>query len=444
MLEILSVVYREINYQNMKRSPQISQEKIVKIIRRFTLRGQVAKTFFIATAFGAMLSPLAFIGSGLGFTFAFTLSLIFSVIAPVQSITVAASSRVFEPLRFLPVEFSEKMLTVFFLDSVFVIGFALPTVAVLTTKDLYLGIYSLLWVLAAMASGYAIAFLYFALFGVKVGKSFSKSVLGGILLFIALSFVFRNFQRIPDITPYLKPQFLVLSYATSAAAIKLSARRVWKAVLNPEIVMPKGGELTAASLLKAMIIKDFRLILRKNAFFTLIIPLIIVMPNVFNVLSYPETSIFLITTISAISVLNMRILANIENLEFLKLLPISKRSFVMSKTSLIFLISFAASLPAGLMASFVAGSPFYLLMSLSIPAIVSALSSLLIFRYKGEEIYFPELGFLKWMGLFLANLLFISAILSPKFLLEEPISSLLSSAISLLVLAVLIEKLRKI
>ncbi len=50
MLEILSVVYREINYQNMKRSPQISQEKIVKIIRRFTLRGQVAKTFFIATA----------------------------------------------------------------------------------------------------------------------------------------------------------------------------------------------------------------------------------------------------------------------------------------------------------------------------------------------------------------------------------------------------------
>ncbi len=429
----------------MKRNPQISHEKVVKSMRKFSLRVQVAKVFFIMILFGASLSWVAFISSGLGLSLIFTLTLLFSVINPAQNIAISASSRVFEPLKYLPVRFSERMLTVFFIDSIAILAFAAPTIAVLLVKDVYFGLYSLLWVIAALLLGYAIVFLYYALFGIKIGKGFSRSFLGGILVFIVLVFALRRFQEVPDLSPYLTPHLLVLTCASSLVTIKLSTGRVWRSILNPEIVeRGKGSQLKSGSPLRAMIIKDFRLILRKNALFPLVIPLVIVMPNVFNVAKTPEISLFLITMISVISIIDLRIIGSLENIEFLRMLPLSKRSFVMSKACLIFVFSYAASLPAGLIAFIVSQNPFYLFMTLAIPAIVSMLSSLIIFWQKGGEIYFPEVGFLKWIGLLLVNFGAVYAVISPRFVLSQPLSDILSSFLALIAMVALFEKLRRI
>jgi len=439
------VIYREMNYQNMKRNPQISHERVVKSMRKFSIRVQVAKSFFIMTFLGSFLCWVAFISSGLGLSLIFTLSLVFSLIYPAQNIAISASSRVFEPLRYLPVRFSERMLAVFFIDSINILAFATPTIAVLMVKSPYFGLYSLLWVIAAILLGYAIVFLYYALFGVKVRSGFSKSVLGGILFFAVLVFALRRFQEIPDLTPYLTPHLLLLSYAASSATIKLSTGRVWRSILNPEIVEVKGSSrLSSGSPLWAMLIKDFRLILRKNALFPLIVPLVIVMPNVVSIANMPNLSIFIITTISTLSTIDLRIIGNLENVDFLRMLPLSKRGFVMSKACLIFVISFAASLPAGSIAFIVSQNSFYLFMAFAIPAIVSMLSSLIIFWQKGEEIYFPEVGFLKWMGLLLVNFGAVYAVLSPRFILSQPLADILSSVLSLLAMTALFEKLRRI
>lgn len=443
MNEILSAVYKEIHYQNLKRNPQISEEKIKRMAKGFSLKKHVAKNLTIAILSGSFFSLMAAIDMYAALSVIFVFSFAISLITLTQSIIISASSRVFEPLRLLPVDFSEKMLFVYFIDSIGIFGFSIPSIILLITKDVFFGLFSVLWVFAGITAGYAVAMLYFAAFGVKVKAGISKSAIGAVIVVIALTFFMRRFQELPDLSMFFKPEILFFIFIFSILSIKFSTGRVWESVLDPEFVGKKSGRaISSGKYLVAMVKKDLKLISRKNAIFTILMPFIIVTPNIYMVVNYPDYSLTLIPLISILSLINFRIIANLENVEFLRTLPVDVQSFILSKAVLIFLISLAPSILIAAIAFSQSLNPFYLLMAFLIPSIVSLISALMIFDYSSNEIHIPDVGLAKWLGLMLVNSAVVYAILLPRFFLEYPLSDLLVSILAILVTGVLVAKLR--
>lgn len=443
MNEIVSAVYKEINYQNLKRNPQISEEKIKRMAKGFSLKKHVAKNLTIAILSGSFFSLMAAIDMYAALSVIFVFSFAISLITLTQSIIISASSRVFEPLRLLPVDFSEKMLFVYFIDSIGIFGFSIPSITLLITKDVFFGLFSVLWVFAGITAGYAVAMLYFAAFGVKVKAGISKSAIGAVIVVIALTFFMRRFQELPDLSMFFKPEILFFIFIFSILSIKFSTGRVWESVLDPEFVGKKSGRaISSGKYLVAMVKKDLKLMSRKNAIFAILMPFIIVMPNIYMVVNYPDYSLTLIPLISILSLINFRIIANLENVEFLRTLPVDVQSFILSKAVLIFLISLLPSILIAAIAFSQSLNPFYLLMAFLIPSIVSLISALMIFDYSSNEIHIPDVGLAKWLGLMLVNSAVVYAILLPRFFLEYPLSDLLVPILAILVTGVLVAKLR--
>jgi len=310
MNEIVSAVYREINYQNLKRNPQISEEKVSKMAKNFSLKKHVAKNLTIAILSGNFLPLIAVINMHAALFIIFIFSFVVSLISMAQNITISASAKVFEPLRFLPVDFSEKMLLVYFIDSIGIFGFSVPTIILLMVKDIFFGLFSVLWTLAGITTGYAVAMLYFAAFGVKVGKGISKSAIGAVIVFSALAFLMMRFQELnqelPDLSAFFNPEILFLFFIFSILTIKFSTGRVWESVLNPEFVVGRRSRraISLSKPLIAMLKKDLKLISRKNAIFSILMPFIIAVPNIHMLINYPDYSLTLIYIISILSLID--------------------------------------------------------------------------------------------------------------------------------------------
>jgi len=108
MFEVVRILYKELHYQMLKRDPRLSEEKMLKVLKKVSVKRNVVKISFLYLFFGSFLaSGIVFtdekiVISSLAVTIA-TLSFVFALYATVVNSSHSLSIGLFEPVKVLPV-----------------------------------------------------------------------------------------------------------------------------------------------------------------------------------------------------------------------------------------------------------------------------------------------------------------------------------------------------
>ena len=490
MFEVLRVLYREMHYQMLKRNPVINDEKIVKRLRKFSIKRNLAASSFFYTLFGCFIAGIALTNNkAVIASLAVTLSMIsfiFTLYITAVNSHYIFSLGIFEPLKTLPVKVGAYYLSgLLLLDTVTCAAIAIPAVIVLAIRYPLQAALVLLWVLTGILIGHTIGLLVFSFFGLRISYrktkgQFLKSVAKIIGLVIFMS-AFYSFGYLQSYLTRYSEKFAeifgkyAIAYPFSAASVfdpveslallavysavfiplyRYTVNRVWRDLLEPRIVFERGDSrgFTAGSggTILALVIKDLKLVFRKTSMAVgFLIPLYVILPQVFFAIKSghfsEELVISLIAIISFFSTLDVDTILRAEGkeIDFLRTLPVTKAQFVLSKSlsaSVVSVISSTAIVCLGIY--FDRTNVLFLPHAFLLPVEVSLLTMLFLFNYEGEEIGIPEKSLIKSIALFIINGILLGIILVPAFLIPFPEGVAVSYVTALIALLLMLRKVK--
>ncbi len=458
-MNLIYLIYREVHYRILQRNPLITKnEKRYKDALKNALSmkrglGYQAFSYLFLGLFSAM---------GIGFTynkevissmivFLSILPFVFSIyITSIQGSNVVYMG-IFEPLKMLPIKIGSRYLSLYLIAEIlpsFII--VLPTAIVVMLKYPIEGTLSLLWFIVGMFLGHVIGLTILNFFGLKIRHRAGKretlaSILRAVFLFLFIGFFYAIIYlqdyirenagewgefigRYSIVYPFsagtifepLYSSFLLLGYvAISSLAYYILLRRIWGRIMEPRIVServePSQFRGMTSTPIKALFVKDFKILLRKTALLAgFLVPIYIVFPQVFFALSrgrFPESQVLVtLFMLGIFAATGTDAILKIEtmSLDFLRSLPVMKRDFVTSKILSMCIIPWALGIFIIFLALYYNGLRSLSLLPLSIflPVISASVAMLYYFHYKGEDIGIPDL---KWSD-FILLLLLIGAV----------------------------------
>ena len=488
MLETIRVLYRELNYQMLRRNPMMDEEKINNRIKKFGLKKGVIINASPLLIFGSFMAPAVLTGKEVALmSLAVTLStfaFIFSIYISTFHTSLLFSVGIFEPLKQLPLKLEYFYLpSLLLLDSVGVLFLSLPSVILLSFISTLESFLLLLWVFMGVLIGQTIGLGIFQIFGTKV--AFRKTRFGflkstarviGVLAFIGIfyfihylqtkvlenaeeiSFIFKFSIAYPisssSIVDPEKSLVLLIFYAAAfIPAYFFVSKRVWSSLTQPKVVFEKSrvGKFTPAfgGVLLTLILKDFRLVFRRAASIAgLFVPMYLVLPQLFFVLESREFPRELLTSqiflISLFSIISSDVILKVEGkeIDFLRSLPLAKSIFALSKALSSSIVPTTSSLFLVFLAAFFeVKSLIFIPLAITLPLNVSLFTTFYLFR-KAEDVGIPEKSLPETLLLFLLNGIIAGISLLPLLLFDFIKGVIASFVIASLISATLLTKLR--
>ncbi len=488
MTNLVSILYRELHYQMMKRNPNISERRLYKVMKKFSVKRRVALNSIAFVFVGAFFLPAIITGSKVVIS---SISVALASFAFIYSFYVTAvdssyiiSMGVFDPLKFLPIKVGAYYLSgVLMLDIIPAFIITLPAIVFMLTTAPLQGLMMLGWVCIGTLIGHTLGLVVFTVFG--LGVSYRKtrtealrSVLRilGILIFIGAFYVVGSIQDYvskygSELSSVFSKYYIAFPFSAASLfhpvqCIGLlvvyslvfgfiyikSVNKSWQRILEPKVYTSgaKVSEFKAGfgGQMFSLIEKDARLIMRKTSMAAgFLIPIYIVLPQVFLAISEGKfpliEAIILLTVLSIFSVVNADIILRIEGKEvdFLKTLPITKSKFVMAKSMMTSIVSILSAFAVSIIAVYYNPSAAFLIpLAFVMPLNASLLTMAILFHYPGEEIGVPERGPGMLILLFVVVSAFIGATILPIILWKAWNVSYSIAFISLPILLVAIRK----
>ncbi len=481
MFEVVRILYKELHYQMIKRNPRLSDEKMLKALKKVSVKRNVAKISFFYLFFGTFLaSGIVFtdekvVMSSLVVTVA-TLSFVFALYATVVNSSHSLSIGLFEPVKVLPVRIGAVYLSeLLVLDIIPTLAITIPSVVVITIKYPLPGILLFLWTLVGIFIGHTIGLLVLSTFGLRVSYRKTKGQLlrnliriFGLIVIMSAFYALNYFQRylmqhserfegvfekyvlaypfsVSSIFEPERSSILLVAYAFVFLLLyRFSINRVWKGVLEPKMVVesrPKSFTVGFGGPILALAIKDLRLVFRKTSMIAgLLIPLYFILPQIFMVVrdgNFPkELVISMIAIISFFSTINADILLRVEGkeIDFLRILPVKKTQFILGKAISMSVLPIVFSIILVCLGFYFDRIALtFLPHAFLMPLDVSLLTMIYLFHYKGEEIGIPEKSLLKTILILTINGIFVGIVTLPLLFITSPISFVISLSTLLII-----------
>lgn len=456
----------------MKRNPGISEEALMRRIRKFNIKRSFLMLFSIFLFLGLLiaLSYSDLKSLKLSLAMFLFLSSIFMTSVSLQQTT---SVGVFEPLRSPPILEIERYISILFLiDSLAILGIAIPSAVLMSLQDAINATVYIIWLIFAILFGHTVGMTFLAIFGVRLtqrSKAISKVLFGAflvLLIFIMMLGLSGSLIEVKILESSLNYCFIypftvlcetqksfILLLIYSAILIPINqkvSRRGVNALFEPKLenapkepfrVLRGGKKL-------ALIMKDLKLIYRHpSGLLGALLPFMITAPQivVISSLSGGNSAIFqAITTVSLFSPIILGLITRGEGkeIDFLRTLPISKRDFIMLKVLTSSLLVCSASVALTFIAFLFGATSSAFLPAVTIPMTTSLLSGLYLFNYPGEEIGIPEMGLRRMAGLFILCIIVIAILMTPTQIFKGDVGYLITFLISTAILAFMFRKVR--
>ncbi|AFK22548.1 hypothetical protein [Pyrococcus sp. ST04] len=484
MLDIIRIIYREIHYQMIKDNPSaVKDPKKVEESLKWSgsLKLGVGLQSLAYLLFGAMFGIGVFMTKeeyrGIVFSSYLIVAFIMALYTTSLSSGYLLSSRAIDPLKPLPLRnFNSIVSATLLLECLPAFFLLLPSALALKKPlSILLGIG---WVLVAILLGHAIGVLLQVKFGgVHVGKggiikAIAKTI--GQMFFIAIffvlqlvsRFVLKNveyfapvFQKYPIIFPMaaatvvepLRGFIMFMLYAIPTAFSYVYSIKKINEILEGIKVYGKAPmeySLSITSPILAFVQRDYKMIFRRNSYLgAFLSPIGMSLYFIWNLFKdgFPlEETGLMIVVISSLGVILLDIVfkMEMEGLDILLNLPITKRQFLLAKALTISLSPLTFSIVFIVLASWSNGlSALYLLPLLSTPFLTSSIGvSYVGFKIEGVEI--PELRI--YDGIALLIMVFVPVVIAGIvfFLIPLPISTILLGATYLLTTLILLWRMR--
>jgi len=455
----------------MKRNPGISEEALLRRMRKFTVKRSFAMLFSVFLFLGILVALSHSEMSTLKLSLAafLFLSSIFMTSVSLQQTTAAG---VFEPLRSLPISGIERKISVLFLiDSLTILGIALPSTFLMAFQETLSAILYLCWLLFAIFFGHTVGMAFLAIFGVRVTRKskISKILFGAFLTLLILIMIpeLLGSKLTSEIVEFGSKYYFIYPFTVLCEPIKSSLLLfIYSAFLIPlnllvtkkgvnalfELKIEKGSAASFRAVgggkILSLVLKDFKLIYRHpSGVVGVLLPFLITAPQVFVVASLSGGDAVVLQSISAVSLFSPIILGLItrgegKEIDFLRTLPISKRDFMLGKILTSSIIVCSASFALIFIAFLFGATPFAFLVAISLPLAISLFSALYLFNYPGDEVGIPEMGLRRMAVLFLLCIVLVAFLMTPTQIFSDFIGYPLSFFISLAVIAIMFRKVR--
>ncbi len=438
-LDLVMVLYKEMQYRAADKDPSIKGEEELKkkIKEASNVKKKMLKQSFFFLPFGLMLSIPMFMADEQGVIAAVMTSVavipfVFALYNTVSQCARLDSLGIFEPLKDLPVGLHSKQLSLLLsFDLIPLLSFALPAVIYLLIFHPLNGILAAAWVMTGFLIGHTVGFIVYSEFGFKLGSGDSSDLLKtvlkvvGLVVFMGLFFAWNFLQdlfiaRADTILRYsvIYPlsagaifdpiQNFIILLVHLALIIPLYlyvVKRVWKRLLKKKEVSIRKKkthyDVSSKSAVSSLLVKDFQILFRKTSSLVgFLIPALIVISQVFfsaqeDGLTLLETSgyLFMLAAFNLMAIESILSLDTIS-VDFLKTLPLKKRTYILSKILSLSMISITVSLGlVGLGTYFDPRTLIAIPYAFLLPVISSFIGLSYLFRYEDERIGIPDFSF---------------------------------------------------
>ena len=271
MWDFINILYKELQYYQIKENPEIKDENIEKELRKASMKKDfVLQSFFLLipglllfTSFlrtESMSIPPLLVSLAL-------MTFIFSAVSTVTQSSFIVLQGVFEPLKVLPIHYGTLYLSgLLSLSIAPIIVIALPGLIFVGYTYPLSGFLAVIWILTGIFAGHTTGLLIFSVFGLKIKhKKGKKSILGMFTNFLAIivyigSFlvmmrigttdVFASFiQKYPYVYPFcmttvfepLKSVLILAGHITVMVIIYVgSLKKLWNALVEPHYISEPG------------------------------------------------------------------------------------------------------------------------------------------------------------------------------------------------------------
>lgn len=444
----------------MKRNPSLSNESLLKIAKRISVKKNFFIMFTIFLFLGLMLLQIQKVPLlKISFPSILFVSSLFMCSVSLQQ---ASAVGIFEMVRILPVKIEFIIPFIFLIDSIALMGIAVPFIFFLLSLNNFEAIIFLFWLIFAILLGQTIGLAFIATIGVRKTKfEYSKSIFIVLMLFLIVIFIsiavnseimteFYYFAKkycflfpFTAICENYESLILLILYFSFLFPINhWVTKKAVSAILNPvnrekgknRFRYSKGGKIMI------LVSKDLKITYRNpSGLIGIASPIIITLPQLlfFSKESDPLYGILTVSFLSPL-ILGLLIRAEGQSIDFLKTLPISKFEFAMSKAIATAAITTCVSMALVTISSFFNGFTFSILLAVSLPICFSLLGVSYLFHYKSEEVGIPSTTLLRMIPLFGIQTAIFVLILIPIYALPNPMgyiaTFLLSLTISLLII----------
>ncbi|MCS7144556.1 MAG: hypothetical protein NZ879_05990 [Archaeoglobaceae archaeon] len=398
------------------------------------------------------------------------LSSIFMTSVSLQQTTAAG---VFEPLRVLPISGIERHISILFLiDSLAILGIAVPSTALMVFQDPLSAIIYFFWLIFAILLGHTFGMLFLALFGVRIAQRsrLISKALFGVFIFLLIvimipellgSGIAGELMEISNKYYFLYPftvlcdlqKSFVLLLIYFAFLIPINIRISKKGVIA--LFEPKFEKtsrvpfrvLSGGKMLN-LVLKDLKLIYRHpSGLLGVLLPFLLTAPQIIVIGSISGGSAVVIQAISTVSLFSPIILGLItrgegKEIDFLRILPLSKRDFMLEKVFTTSLIIGIASISLTSIAYIFGAAILAFTIAISLPITISLFSAIYLFNYPGNEIGIPEMGLKRMATLFILCIILIALLMAPMYIFTESLGYVLTFFLSLISLAIMVCKIR--
>lgn len=448
--DLVKLLYRELKYKVMQRNPMVSndEERFKKKMKEaMNIKKKMLKQSSIFGLLGLMFaSPLYLSPSQKVFSAILTslalLPLIFTIYQTVIQTSYMDSLNIFRPLRMLPVDFGAYQLTALLsIDFLPVMMMLLPSLIVVSLYYPLTALLAGVWFITGLLLGHAIGLLIYSVFGLKLshggGRSrLIKSALRilGLIAFMSFFFTINYFQDY-----FIQRSELLLRYSVayplSVASIfqpftnfitlilhlvlilplyYFAVHRVWDGILEHKEISEEGSggmnkRVSVRNSVISLFQKDLRIIFRKSAMIAgFLVPIYIIVPQLMMAVQGGGISMFQTTTftfiVSLLAVFSTDAVLKVDgdSLDFLNMLPVRKRSYILGKVLTMSLMPMVMALfLTGLGAYYHLRSLYLVPLALLLPTTASMVTMAFLFRYRGEKIGTPDFGMGKMFLLFI-------------------------------------------
>ncbi len=483
-LKIVMVLYRELQYRAAEKDPSIEGEEELKkkIKEASNVKKKMLKQSLLFLPFGLMLSTPMFAADEEGIIAAVMTSVavvpfVFALYNTVAQCAQLDSLGVFEPLKSLPIDVRSKQLSLLLsIDLIPLFSFALPAVIYLLIFHPLNGILAALWVLTGFLIGHTLGFVVYSEFGFKLGSGGSSDLLktvlkvAGLIAFMGLFFAWNFLQDVLIARADMLLRYSVV-YPLSAGAIfdpvqnfitlilhlaliiplyLYVVNRVWKRLLKKKEVSIRKKKsqyhVSSKSAVRSLLMKDLKMLFRRTSSLVgFLIPILIILPQV--VMSVQDDGLTLLQTsafiflLAAFGIMALESILSVDSnsIDFLKTLPLKKKTYVESKVLSLSIIPIAVSLVlVGLGTYFDPITLITIPYAFLLPLISSSIVLSYLFSYEDEKIGIPDFSFvndfLKFILLMILVGIAFGAIALPLFTLPILYGVPLSYLIACLVL----------
>ncbi len=456
----------------MKRNPGISEEALLRRIRKFNVKNSFIMLFSVFLFLGILMALYYPEEASLKLSIA-TFLFLSSIFMTTVSLQQTTSAGVFEPLRAMPIRGLEKHISVLFLiDSLAVLGIAVPSTVLMAFREILSTVVYFLWLIFSILFGHTLGMVFLAIFGFRVAqrsKIISKIIFGvfvAVLILVMMpnllvSGIFGEIIEFSGKYCFIYPftvlceikRSLVLLLIYSCILIPLNTRVSKIGVeklLNPKFdaVSKANFRVFSGGKTLALVLKDLKLIYRHpSGLIGVFLPFMIIAPQIIVVGSLNGGNAVVIQTISTVALFSPIILGLItrgegREIDFLKNLPISKEDFMLSKVLTSSFIVCSASLVLISIAFIFGATPLAFLIAVPLPMITCFFSALYLFDYPGNEVGIPDMGIRRMALLLFLCIILVALLLVPTQLFANFFGYALTFFLSLIVLAFMFRKVR--